>query len=121
MPPLPVDVAIGRWKRRGRAMRTALETYVKRVGELAEHVRGNEPATKRSPAGPRFTILGYGLVGPYADQPARAQNRTNTDFRFLLTSVRTVRRFERGTATDFGPRIQGEDEPIPISVRRSRG
>ena len=45
-------------------MREALQAYVKRVGELAEHVRGNEPATKQSLVGPLFTILGYDLTDP---------------------------------------------------------
>ena len=45
-------------------MREALQAYVKRVGELAEHVRGNEQATKQSLVGPLFTILGYDLTDP---------------------------------------------------------
>jgi hypothetical protein len=45
-------------------MREALQQYVKRVQELAEHVRGNEQATKQSLVGPLFTILGYDLTDP---------------------------------------------------------
>ena len=45
-------------------MREALQAYVERVGELAEHVRGNEQATKQSLVGPLFTILGYDLTDP---------------------------------------------------------
>ena len=45
-------------------MREALQAYVKRVGELAEHVRGNEQATKQSLVGPLFTTLGYDLTDP---------------------------------------------------------
>ncbi len=45
-------------------MREALQAYVKRVGELAEHVRGNEQATEQSLVGPLFTILGYDLTDP---------------------------------------------------------
>jgi predicted type IV restriction endonuclease len=45
-------------------MREALQAYVKRVGKLAEHVRGNEQATKQSLVGPLFTILGYDLTDP---------------------------------------------------------
>lgn len=41
-----------------------IEGYVKRVGELAEHVRGNEQATKLSLIGPLFTLLGYDLTDP---------------------------------------------------------
>ena len=50
-----------RW---GGAMREALQAYVKRIGELAEHVRGNEQATKQSLVGPLFTTLGYDLTDP---------------------------------------------------------
>ena len=45
-------------------MREALQQYVKRVQELAEHVRGNEQATKQSLVGPLFTLLGYDLTDP---------------------------------------------------------
>jgi hypothetical protein len=45
-------------------MREALQAYVQRVGELAEHVRGNEQATKQSMVGPLFTFLGYDLTDP---------------------------------------------------------
>ncbi len=44
-------------------MREALQAYFKRVGELAEHRRGNEQATKQSLVGPLFTILGYDRTG----------------------------------------------------------
>lgn len=45
-------------------MSEAIVAYVKRVKELAEHVRGNEQATKQSLIGPLFTILGYDLTDP---------------------------------------------------------
>jgi hypothetical protein len=45
-------------------MREAMQQYVKRVQELAEHVRGNEQATKQSLVGPLFTMLGYDLTDP---------------------------------------------------------
>ncbi len=48
----------------GWNMREALQQYVKRVQELAEHVRGNEQATKQSLVGPLFTLLGYDLTDP---------------------------------------------------------
>ncbi len=38
--------------------------YIKRVKELAEHVKGNEQATKQSLIGPFFTMLGYDLTDP---------------------------------------------------------
>ena len=45
-------------------MREALQQYVKRVQDLADHVRGNEQATKQSLVGPLFTLLGYDLTDP---------------------------------------------------------
>lgn len=45
-------------------LRESIETYVKRVKELAEHVRGNEQATRQSLIGPFFTMLGYDLTDP---------------------------------------------------------
>ena len=45
-------------------MRDALPAFVKRVQDLAEHVRGNEQATKQSLIGPLFTLLGYDLTDP---------------------------------------------------------
>jgi hypothetical protein len=45
-------------------MKEAIEGYVKRVRELAEHVRGNEQATKQSLIGPLFTLLGYDMTDP---------------------------------------------------------
>jgi hypothetical protein len=45
-------------------MKEAIDGYIKRVRELAEHVRGNEQATKQSLIGPLFTLLGYDLTDP---------------------------------------------------------
>lgn len=45
-------------------MREALTSYVNRVKELADHVRGNEQATKHSLVGPLLTLLGYDLTDP---------------------------------------------------------
>lgn len=45
-------------------MREALASYVNRVRELADHVKGNEQATKQSLIGPLFTLLGYDLTDP---------------------------------------------------------
>ena len=61
---LAIAIAIGPSKRWGRAIREALQAYVKCGGELAEHVRGNEQATKQSLIGPLFTILGDDLTDP---------------------------------------------------------
>ena len=45
-------------------MKDEIDGYIKRVRELAEHVRGNEQATKQSLIGPLFTLLGYDLTDP---------------------------------------------------------
>jgi hypothetical protein len=45
-------------------LKELLEGYIKRVRELAEHVRGNEQATKQSLIGPLFTLLGWDLTDP---------------------------------------------------------
>jgi hypothetical protein len=47
-----------------KQMKDLIDGYVKRVRELAEHVRGNEQATKQSLVGPLFTLLGYDLTDP---------------------------------------------------------
>lgn len=44
--------------------RDAIDGYIKRVKELAEHVAGNEQATKQSLIGPFFSMLGYDLTDP---------------------------------------------------------
>ncbi len=46
------------------ALKETIEAYVKRVKDLADHVRGNEQATKQSLIGPFFTMLGYDLTDP---------------------------------------------------------
>lgn len=46
------------------AMKDSIQDYIKRVQDLAEHVRGNEQATKQSLIGPLFTLLGYDLTDP---------------------------------------------------------
>jgi hypothetical protein len=45
-------------------MKDLIDNYVKRVRELADHVKGNEQATKQSLVGPLFTLLGYDLTDP---------------------------------------------------------
>jgi hypothetical protein len=58
MRPLPFDVAILRSEQSGRATREALQPYVDRDGEAAEHIRRIEQATKPSRVGPLFMISG---------------------------------------------------------------
>jgi hypothetical protein len=45
-------------------MRDLIDPYRKRVQDLAEHVRGNEQATKQSLIGPLLTLLGWDLTDP---------------------------------------------------------
>lgn len=45
-------------------LKETLTSFIKRVRELADHVRGNEQATKQSLVGPLFTLLGYDLTDP---------------------------------------------------------
>jgi hypothetical protein len=46
------------------SLRESVDVYIRRVKELADHVRGNEQATKQSLIGPFFTMLGYDLTDP---------------------------------------------------------
>lgn len=45
-------------------MKDSIAAYIKRVRDLAEHVKGNEQATKQSLIGPLLTLLGYDLTDP---------------------------------------------------------
>jgi hypothetical protein len=45
-------------------MKDAISVYIKRVKDLADHVKGNEQATKQSLIGPLLTLLGYDLTDP---------------------------------------------------------
>jgi len=73
-------------------MSEAIVAYVKRVKDLAEHVRGNEQATKQSLIGPLFTILGYDLTDPrecipeYRVDFGPARSVKPIDWAFLQTS-----------------------------------
>jgi hypothetical protein len=46
------------------SLREQIEAYIKRVKDLAEHVKGNEQATKQSLVGPFLTMRGYDLTDP---------------------------------------------------------
>lgn len=45
-------------------MEKRIEVFVQRVRDLAEHVKGNEQATKQAIIGPLFTALGWDLTDP---------------------------------------------------------
>jgi hypothetical protein len=51
-------------------MREVLKASVRRVGELAEPVCANEPASKPIPSGPLFTIPGDDLTYTWECIPA---------------------------------------------------
>ena len=50
-------------------IKEAIDSYIQRVRDLAEHCRGNEQATKQSLIGPLFTMLGYDLTDPRECRP----------------------------------------------------
>ncbi len=70
-------------------MRDAIAAYVRRVKEVAEHVRGNEQATKKSLIEPLFAILGYDLADPRECVPehredfGRSRSAKPVDYAFL--------------------------------------
>ncbi len=55
-------------------LKDAMAVYVKRVNDLAEHVKGNEQATKQSLIGPLFTTLGYDITDPRECLPEHREN-----------------------------------------------
>jgi hypothetical protein len=55
-------------------LKESLANYVKRVRDLAEHVKGNEQATKQSLIGPLFTVLGYDMTDPRECLPEHREN-----------------------------------------------
>lgn len=95
-------------------MSEAIVGYVKRVGDLVDHVRGNEQATKQSLIGPLFTILGYDLTDPRECVPEyRADfgpGRSNKpiDWAFFLDG----RPCFFVEAKDVGKKLTGYDEQL---------
>ena len=103
-------------------MREAMPQYVKRVQELAEHVRGNEQATKQSLVGPLFTMLGYDLTDPRECIPEYrvdfGPNRSikPIDWAFLQ-SGHPIFFVE---AKEVGKKLANSDEQLPPTSRRPR-
>ncbi|MBI5546098.1 MAG: hypothetical protein HY901_19580 [Deltaproteobacteria bacterium] len=95
-------------------MREALAGYVKRVTELAEHVKGNEQATKQSLIAPLFTLLGYDLTDPRECMPeykvdfGKERSSKPIDWAFLQGS-RPVFFVE---AKEVGKKLGGYDEQL---------
>ncbi len=55
-------------------LKESLAVYTKRVKDLAEHVKGNEQATKQSLIGPLFSTLGYDMTDPRECLPEHREN-----------------------------------------------
>lgn len=95
-------------------MKEQIETYIKRVKDLAEHVRGNEQATKQSLIGPLFTLLGYDLTDPrecipeYKADFGKERSVKPVDWAFLQNG-RPIFFVE---AKESGRKLQGFDEQL---------
>jgi hypothetical protein len=94
--------------------REIVNQYVKRVNDLAEHVRGNEQATKQSLIGPLFTSLGYDLTDPRECVPeyrvdfGRERSAKPIDWAFMQNG-RPIFIVE---AKEAGKRLVGYDEQL---------
>ena len=95
-------------------MSDAIIAYVKRVKDLADHVKGNEQATKQSLIGPLFSILGYDLTDPrecvpeYKADFGRDRSSKPVDWAFMENG-RPIFFVE---AKDAGKRLVGYDEQL---------
>ncbi len=95
-------------------MSEAIAAFVKRVKELAEHVRGNEQATKQSLIGPLFTTLGYDLTDPrecvpeYKEDFGKDRSVKPIDWAFFQNG-RPIFVVE---AKEVGKRLAGYDEQL---------
>jgi predicted type IV restriction endonuclease len=95
-------------------LREMVDNYVKRVKDLAEHVRGNEQATKQSLIGPFFTMLGYDLTDPrecipeYKADFGRDRSTKPIDWAFLNNG--TFAFFVE--AKEVGKKLAGYDEQL---------
>ncbi len=95
-------------------LKDALGSYVKRVKDLAEHVKGNEQATKQSLIGPLFSVLGYDMTDPRECVP---------EFRVDFGKDRSVKpidwAFQQNSrpiffveAKEVGKKLSGYDEQL---------
>ncbi|HEX3869348.1 MAG TPA: type I restriction endonuclease [Pirellulales bacterium] len=104
-------------------MLEAVSTYVKRVRELADHVKGNEQATKKSLVEPLFTLLGYDLTDPrecvpeYREDFGKNRSVKPVDYAF----------FQNGSAIFFveakevSKKLTGYDEQLGDYFAKSAG
>ncbi|MEY4578441.1 MAG: hypothetical protein RL701_3144 [Pseudomonadota bacterium] len=95
-------------------MRELVTTYVKRVKELADHVRGNEQATKQSLIGPFFTMLGYDLTDPRECMPEYkadfGKDRSTKPIDWAFLNSGSFAFFVE--AKEVGKRLAGFDEQL---------
>ncbi len=95
-------------------VREQIETFVRRVKDLADHVRGNEQATKQSLIGPFFTMLGYDLTDPrecipeYKADFGKDRSTKPIDWAFLHNG--TFAFFVE--AKEVGKKLAGYDEQL---------
>ena len=95
-------------------MKDSIAAYVKRVRDLAEHVKGNEQATKQSLIGPLLTLLGYDLTDPrecipeYKVDFGKERSSKPIDWAFLENGLPTF--FVE--AKEVGKRLPGYDEQL---------
>jgi predicted type IV restriction endonuclease len=96
------------------SLREQIEVYVKRVKDLADHVKGNEQATKQSLIGPFFTMLGYDLTDPRECMPeykadfGKDRSTKPIDWAFLQNGAFAF--FVE--AKEVGKRLAGFDEQL---------
>lgn len=96
------------------SLREQIDGYVKRVKELAEHVKGNEQATKQSLIGPFFTMLGYDLTDPRECVPEFkadfGKERSSKPIDWAFLSNGTFSFFVE--AKEVGRKLAGFDEQL---------
>ena len=95
-------------------MKDSIASYIKRVHDLAEHVKGNEQATKQSLIGPLLTLLGYDLTDPRECVPeyrvdfGKDRSVKPIDWAFLQSGLPIF--FVE--AKEVGKRLPGYDEQL---------
>ena len=95
-------------------LKEAIDAYVKRVKDLADHVRGNEQATKQSLIGPFFTMLGYDLTDPRECMPEHkadfGKDRSSKPIDWAFLHNGTYAFFVE--AKEVGKKLSGYDEQL---------
>lgn len=96
------------------SLRESIDQYVRRVKDLAEHVKGNEQATKQSLIGPFFTMLGYDLTDPRECMPEYkadfGRERSSKPIDWAFRQGGTFAFFVE--AKEIGKKLGGYDEQL---------